>query len=59
MTHNSEHISSLRQRMIENMALRKLAPKTQSNYHRAVINFTCFLGQSPFLQSYSSASWRA
>jgi len=33
--------------MIEDMALRKLAPKTQSNYLRAVINLTCFLGRSP------------
>jgi integrase/recombinase XerD len=33
--------------MLEDMALRKLAPKTQSNYLRAVINFTCFLGRSP------------
>ena len=47
MTHNTKHISPLRQRMIEDMALRKLAPKTQSNYLRAVINFTCFLGRSP------------
>jgi site-specific recombinase XerD len=33
--------------MLEDMALRKLAPKTQSNYLRAVINFTCFLSRSP------------
>jgi site-specific recombinase XerD len=33
--------------MIEDMALRKLSPKTQSNYLRAVINLTCFLGRSP------------
>jgi site-specific recombinase XerD len=33
--------------MLEDMALRKLAPKTQSNYLRAVINFSCFLGRSP------------
>jgi site-specific recombinase XerD len=33
--------------MIEDMALRKLAPKTQSKYLRAVIKFTCFLGRSP------------
>jgi integrase/recombinase XerD len=47
MTHHSKPISPLRQRMLEDMALRKLAPKTQSNYLRAVINFTCFLGRSP------------
>jgi site-specific recombinase XerD len=33
--------------MIEDMALRKLAPTTQSHYLRAVINLTCFLGRSP------------
>jgi len=33
--------------MIEDMALRKLSPKTQSNYVRAVINLTRFLGRSP------------
>lgn len=47
MTHHSKPISPLRQRMLEDMALRKLAPKTQSNYLRAVISFTCFLGRSP------------
>ena len=47
MTHNTKPISPLRQRMIEDMALRKLAPKTQSQYIRAVINFTRFLGRSP------------
>ena len=47
MSHTTKPISPLRQRMIEDMALRKLAPKTQSNYLRAVINLTCFLGRSP------------
>ena len=47
MTHNTKPISPLRQRMIEDMALRKLAPKTQSQYIRAVINLTRFLGCSP------------
>ena len=47
MTQTSKPISPLRQRMLEDMALRKLAPKTQSNYLRSVINFTCFLGRSP------------
>jgi integrase/recombinase XerD len=47
MTQNTKTISPLRQRMIEDMALRKLAPKTQSHYLRAVINLTCFLGRSP------------
>ena len=30
MSHNTKPISPLRQRMIEDMALRKLSPKTQS-----------------------------
>jgi len=47
MSHTTKPISPLRQRMIEDMALRKLSPKTQSNYLRAVINLTCFLGRSP------------
>jgi site-specific recombinase XerD len=33
--------------MIEDMAMRKLAPRTQSGYIRAVRNFSRFLGSSP------------
>jgi len=40
-------ISPLRQRMIDDMRLRKLNPKTQSAYIRAVRNFTQYLGRSP------------
>ena len=47
MTHNAKPISPLRQRMIEDMMLRKLSPKTQSTYIQAVINLTRFLGRSP------------
>jgi integrase/recombinase XerD len=47
MTHTTKPVSPLRQRMLEDMALRKLAPKTQSHYIRAVINLTRFLGRSP------------
>ena len=47
MTHNTKPISPLRQRMIDDMTLRKLAPQTQAAYIRAVKNFTRFLGQSP------------
>jgi len=39
--------SPLRQRMIDDMTLRKLSPKTQSGYIRAVKNFTRYLGRSP------------
>ncbi|MEA1890175.1 MAG: tyrosine-type recombinase/integrase, partial [Pseudomonadota bacterium] len=47
MTQFKEPISPLRQRMIEDMSLRKLAPKTQSGYIRAVKNFTRYLGRPP------------
>jgi integrase/recombinase XerD len=40
-------ISPLRRRMIEDMTIRKLAPKTRASYIRAVRNFTIFLGRSP------------
>jgi len=47
MTQIKEPISPLRQRMIEDMSLRKLAPKTQTGYIRAVKNLTRFLGRPP------------
>ena len=40
-------VSPLRQRMVEDMRMRKLVPKTQSAYIRAVRKFTKFLGHSP------------
>src|ERR1035437_5162311 len=40
-------ISPLRQRMEDDMRMRKLSPKTQSAYIRAVRRFTAFLGRSP------------
>ena len=40
-------ISPLRQRMIDDMRVRKLDPKTQTAYIRAVRNFTKYLGRSP------------
>jgi len=51
MTHSNQSISPLRQRMIDDMTLRKLAPKTQAGYLRAVIKFTLFFGRSPDLAS--------
>jgi integrase/recombinase XerD len=42
-------VSPLRRRMIEDMTIRKLAPKTQASYNRAVRNFTVFLGRYPDL----------
>jgi len=47
MTHPTQPISPLRQRMIDDMILRKLSPATQANYLRSVKNFTRFLGRSP------------
>ena len=40
-------ISPLRQRMTDDMALRKLNPRTQEAYIRSVIKLTRFLGRSP------------
>lgn len=40
-------ISPLRQRMLDDLRMRKLSPKTQSAYIRAVRNFTQYLGRSP------------
>ncbi len=51
MTHSNKSISLLRQRMIDDMTLRKLAPKTQAGYLRAVLRFTRFFGRSPELAS--------
>ena len=47
MTQSTHPISPLRQRMIEDMHLRKLAPKTQTSYIRAVKKLAQFLGRSP------------
>jgi integrase/recombinase XerD len=40
-------ITPLRQRMIDDMRMRKLAEKTQSGYIRVVRQFTAFLGRAP------------
>jgi site-specific recombinase XerD len=40
-------ITPLRQRMIDDMRMRKLAQKTQGGYIRVVRQFTAFLGRSP------------
>jgi site-specific recombinase XerD len=42
-----EAMSPLRRRMIEDMTIRKLAPKTQQGYVQRVKNFAAFLGRSP------------
>jgi len=51
MTDSNKSISPLRQRMIDDMTLRKLTAKTQAGYLRAVIKFSLFFGQSPDLAS--------
>ena len=40
-------ISPLRQRMIEDMTVRKFGEKTQNDYIRCAKNFVAFLGRSP------------
>ena len=47
MIQNTQAVSPLRQRMIEDMMLRKLSPKTQSAYIRAVKKLSYYLGHSP------------
>lgn len=47
MTQSTQPISPLRQRMLEDMQLRKLAPKTQTSYIRAVKKLADYLGHSP------------
>ena len=45
-------ISPLRRRMIEDMTMRKFAPRTQEGYIRAVKSFSAFLGASPDTASF-------
>ena len=47
MDASTQVITPLRQRMIDDMRMRKLNPKTQSAYIRAVRQFAGFLGRSP------------
>src|SRR5689334_583207 len=47
-----EAISPLRRRMIEDMTIRKLAPKTQQGYIRSIKDFAVFLGGSPDTASF-------
>ena len=47
MNTTSQGISPLRQRMIEEMRMRQLAPKTREAYIRAVLHFTRYLRRSP------------
>ena len=47
-----EAVSALRRRMIEDMTIRKFAPKTQHDYVQRVKNFAAFLGRSPGTASF-------
>jgi site-specific recombinase XerD len=47
MTSTINFITPLRQRMIDDMRMRKLSPKTQAGYIRVVKRFAAFLGRSP------------
>ena len=47
MTQSTQTITPLRQRMIDDMSQRRLDPRTQEAYLRAVIKLTRFLGRSP------------
>ena len=50
-----EAISPLRRRMIEDMTIRKLSPKTQQGYIRTIKNLAAFLGRSPDKASFEDA----
>jgi integrase/recombinase XerD len=45
-------MSPLRRRMIEDMTIRKLAPKTQQGYIRTIRDFAAFLGRSSATASF-------
>ena len=47
MGQSNKSVSPLRQRMIEDMTLRKLSLSTQTGYIRAVVKLTRYLGRSP------------
>jgi site-specific recombinase XerD len=47
MTSSDPGVSPLRRRMVDDLRMRKFAPKTQAAYLRAVRQFARFLGRSP------------
>jgi integrase/recombinase XerD len=47
MESSSEAVSTLRQRMVDDMRMRKLEPKTRTAYLRAVTKLAAFLKRSP------------
>jgi hypothetical protein len=42
-----EAVSPLRRRMIEDVTIRRLSPKTQQGYIRTIKSLAAFLGRSP------------
>jgi hypothetical protein len=53
-----EAMSPLRRRMIEDITIRKFAPKTQHDYVQRVKNFAAFLGRSPDTASFDDVPCR-
>ncbi|MBY0577335.1 MAG: phage integrase N-terminal SAM-like domain-containing protein [Gallionellaceae bacterium] len=47
MTASTSSVSPLRQRMLDDMRMRKLSPKTQIGYIRSVRQFAAYLKRSP------------
>jgi integrase/recombinase XerD len=47
-----ETVSPLRRRMIEDMSMRRLAPKTQKDYIQVIKNLAVFIGRSPDTASF-------
>jgi site-specific recombinase XerD len=47
MSESNNTVSPLRQRMIDDMTMRKFSPSTQTHYVRVVKNFAEFFGRSP------------
>ena len=47
MTASTSSVSPLRQRMLDDMRMRKLSPKTQISYIRSVWQFAAYLKRSP------------
>jgi len=47
MTQQTQPVSPLRQRLIDDMMLRKYSPNTQSSYIRAIKKLQCYLEHSP------------
>ena len=47
MSESTKPLSPLRRRMLKDMTMRKLSPKTQQGYVRSVKRFVHFFGRAP------------